>query len=406
MHRWLVPMVATVGIALAATVHGCGDDGGSAGTSSSGGTGSNAGSEASGNSPSIPSATSANSGATSTGGSAGTNGATTQADTTGGASSLGRVTVQEVTTWRNGAVAAYSIIHDDACGYGLDSLFDVADPALRERGLHAGFGVIVSNCEERELWNPVNAMAEYGHEIINHSWSHAAGIPDDPAVWPTEIEMSTTVLAKNLRGQAVDFFIFPYDAFNDAVVAELEALDYLGVRAGTRGVNDAEFVDDMRIMFDAYGPDGASIYPDDTMAAYLDAAEASGGWALRELHGIDGDLWGAIPAADYLAHLDDVAARIGRGTIWMDTPTQVVRYRHARAACGLPTVSGSALTYEAQGECLTFATTVTLRVLVESDPGGVVAEQDGVVMPSRKVGGGEFYVDMAVDGGALVLAER
>ena len=334
----------------------------------------------------------------------GTSGGATPLGTTGGDASLGRITAEAITTWRNDATAAYSIIHDDACGYGLDSLFDIADPALRERGLRAGFGVIVSNCVDRDLWDPVNAMAAYGHEIINHSWSHPAGIPDNPAMWPTELEMSTEVLAANLDEPGVQFFIFPYDAFNDDVVVELQGLGYLGVRAGERGVNDASFADDLRIMFDAYGPDGASLYGDDTMSAYLDAAVQTGGWALRELHGVDGDLWGAISSAEYLAHLDDLAVRIEEGAIWMDTPSTVIRYRRAREACGLPSVSGSELAFDAEGACLAHATTVTLRVLIDADPSGIVAEQDGFVMASRKAGVGEFYVDMDVGGGPLTLA--
>ena len=43
--------------------------------------------------------------------------------------------------------------------------------------------------------------------------------------------------------------------------------------------------------------------------AYVDDAIAKGGWAIRELHGIEDTTWEDIPTADYLAHLDYVKAQ-------------------------------------------------------------------------------------------------
>src|SRR5258707_324398 len=41
-------------------------------------------------------------------------------------SNVGVISVEGVSTWKGNATAAYTIIHDDACDYTLDSLFKVA----------------------------------------------------------------------------------------------------------------------------------------------------------------------------------------------------------------------------------------------------------------------------------------
>src|SRR5437763_2454077 len=70
--------------------------------------------------------------------------------------------VDGVATWRGDATAAYSLIHDDICDPHALGVFTAAEPELRQRGLHAGFGVIVSTCAAAGRWPEVRALVAHG----------------------------------------------------------------------------------------------------------------------------------------------------------------------------------------------------------------------------------------------------
>src|SRR5436190_2186062 len=87
--------------------------------------------------------------------------------------------VEGVATWRGGATAAYSLVHDDVCNDDTKGVFTHALPELDKRGLHGGFGVIVAECETKGRWPQVRALVEHGHDVFSHSWSHTC-MTDDP----------------------------------------------------------------------------------------------------------------------------------------------------------------------------------------------------------------------------------
>src|SRR4051812_49266016 len=82
--------------------------------------------------------------------------------------------VESVATWRGGATAAYSLIHDDVCDPGALGVFSAAEPELAKRGLHAGFGVVVSKCDAAAggRWDQVETLVAHGHDVFPHSWDH------------------------------------------------------------------------------------------------------------------------------------------------------------------------------------------------------------------------------------------
>src|SRR5688572_10454895 len=150
---------------------GCGPVGGRETVPASGGTGNTAGTAGSGG---------ASAGAAGSGGSAGVSAGAGGTGEVMQGGDVGQITVESVAPFRGAATGAYTIMHDDLCDYNIDSLFDVAEPELNERGLRAAFGVIVQRCQERGIWNRVNGLVERGHEIMNHSWTHLdIGIGDD-----------------------------------------------------------------------------------------------------------------------------------------------------------------------------------------------------------------------------------
>lgn len=326
------------------------------------------------------------------------------------------VVVEGVATWRNDAIAAYTIVHDDTCDPSADRHFTIVKSALAARGLVASFGAIVGACEARDLWDELQELVEGGHEIANHSWSH----PDltmASDMLAAEIGMARATLDLHLA-QPVTFFIFPYDQFDDGLIEYLRGDGYLGARAGTRGVNAYDASDDLRIRFDTFGP-GYSIYggQSDTPCAdvspgqawsettsacrmyvldqYVDDAMAEGGWAVRELHSVEGHSWEPVPASEYDAHLDYVKRRIDADELWMDTATNVIRYRRAREACAAPRGDGRWLVFEPPSPtCAAYATALTWLVRIEGEPlEALHAEQAGAPVAVRALGSRRFVVD-------------
>lgn len=415
---------ASAGLAAGLLLVACGPDSpttpdpGTAGTSALGGGGAAGGGAGGGG------ASGAGSGGTAAGGTGGTGAGGTSAGTggcgpldgggvpSGGmpasvGTDLGALTVESVATWKGDAKAAYTIIHDDVCDYNIDSLFTVADPELNQRGLRAAFGAIVQRCQERNLWSNLELLREHGHEVINHSWDHK-DLVREAAAAPLSVQMdqANRVLNENLVNQQTSFFIFPYDSFDDAAVAHLGALGYLGARAGMRGVNAPTFADGLRVMFDVYGPDKASLYWEqpDILKYYVDQAVAQGGWAVREFHGVGDMTFGPVPLADYRVHLDYVKTKQDAGELWVDTPTAVLRYHFSRLYCGAPTVSGSALQPAAPScECGRYATPLSVIVTSATDAPSAVASQNGKMLPTKKLGPNRFLVEVDPLGGGVAV---
>jgi peptidoglycan/xylan/chitin deacetylase (PgdA/CDA1 family) len=319
---------------------------------------------------------------------------------------LGELTVDSMAVWKDAALGAYTIIHDDICDYTIDSLFDVAEPELTQRGLHAAFGAIVQRCQERRKWAQLEVIRQHGHEIINHTWDHK-DIVEEASIAPLslEIDQANQVLNENLVGQHTSFFIFPYDSFNDEAVEHLGSLGYLGARAGKKGVNPAEFPDGLRVMFDVWGGEN-SIYDGqgDILKIYVDLAIAEGGWSVREFHGIADTTFFAMNLDDYRAHLDYVKSKVDSGELWVDTPSAVVRYRFSRQHCGMPSAAGYQLTFAKPScDCARYATPLSVVITTGVDAPSVLAMQDGTMLATKKLAPNRFVVDVDPLGGAVAV---
>jgi peptidoglycan/xylan/chitin deacetylase (PgdA/CDA1 family) len=319
---------------------------------------------------------------------------------------LGDLGVESITTWKNDAQGAYTIIHDDACDYTLDSLFKVADPELTGRSLKAAFGAIVERCQERNSWANLEILRQHGHEIINHSWSHK-DIVAEAAMAPlsVEIDQANMVLDQNLKDQHTSFFIFPYDSFDDAAVAHVGSLGYLGARAGKKGVNTPNFPDGLRVMFDVWGGED-SIYngQGDILKIYVDLAISEGGWSVREFHGIADLSYNPMTVDGYRQHLDYVRSKVDAGQLWVDTPSTVLRYRFARQYCAAPVACDSRLVFPAPSDdCKKYATPLTVVFTTSVDVRGVIAQQDGQVLIASKLGPNRFMVDLNPAGGQVSI---
>jgi peptidoglycan/xylan/chitin deacetylase (PgdA/CDA1 family) len=352
--------------------------------------------------------------------------------------------VDSVATWRGNATGAYSLIHDDICDPSVASAITIADPELILRGLHGGFGVIVSRCARNNGWENVKTLLAHGQDVFNHSWNHPCMTNDDmlaeacdPAAprsvdFVQEIDRSNTTL-RTMLGIPIEFFIFPYDVCDPAAIALLKQLGYLGARCGSRNTNVANFADGFRVNFDVWGPAYSVYLKDPTCAGvvefttapamapaacraavlkdYVDDTITRKAWGVREFHGFDGDpgSFEPLPPAEYKAHLDYLASKVMTNELWVDGPTPVIRYRFARQFCApLPTVSGAMLKFPApSADCQRYATALSYIVSTTdgSDPAVLHIQQGSTVVPARKLARGSFAVDANPTRGDAVLAQ-
>src|SRR5438874_8107216 len=128
--------------------------------------------------------------------------------------------VAGVASWRGDATAAYSLIHDDVCDPHALGVFSTAEPELQQRGLHAGFGVIVGTCAAAGRWPEVRALVAHGHDVFSHSWDHPCLTHDaalaescDPKA-PRSVDFASEigradVALQAVLGRATEFYIFP-----------------------------------------------------------------------------------------------------------------------------------------------------------------------------------------------------
>jgi hypothetical protein len=323
-------------------------------------------------------------------------------------SDLGTVRFERIAKWRDDAKAAYSMIHDDMCGPGLEGIQDLAVPALAARGLRAGLGPFVQACEEQGRWDVVKEAEALGMEIISHSYTHPEITPENAA---HEVAAAKAEFDKHLENP-VTFFIFPYDFFTQETVNAVGQAGHLGARAGIRDnfngstmppINVAEPVDDLRIVFDVW-PRNYSKYAryaaEDMLWVHVHNAIEKGGWAVREFHSVmeDGDSqpdmrgFGPITISEYERHLDDLAKARTAGLVWTDNPSAVLKYRHARTACKA-SVDGDTIVFDdSSADCKKYATPLSVIVSVGEDVKGLTARQGDADVPTFRLEDGTFSV--------------
>ncbi|MBE6724128.1 MAG: hypothetical protein E7576_02860 [Ruminococcaceae bacterium] len=109
-----------------------------------------------------------------------------------------------------------ALTFDDGPGKPTEGLLD----GLRERGIRATF-FMLGNCAE-SYPNTVARAYREGHQIANHSWSHANLITLTGREVTEEFRRTNAVLTKN-SGGAGDFFArVPYGNVNDTVRSAVE----------------------------------------------------------------------------------------------------------------------------------------------------------------------------------------
>jgi peptidoglycan/xylan/chitin deacetylase (PgdA/CDA1 family) len=232
-------------------------------------------------------------------------------------------------TWKDNAKAAYTVIHDDFGGAQTPGIVKHADTIAYNRGVKFCFGAITLDCDSTD-WVDARRMMTHGHEVINHSHTHRCAyqpgwcdLTYTPADFPIELDGSTALIEQG-AGVRPRFWIHPYDLSTNEVLTRLKALGYLGARSGTQGaLNQADFNDYFNLNFFVHDPTSNLTLLNDA----VQQAVLTGGYAVRELHGVEDPSWASVSVADYRAHMDFVKGHIAAGNIWSATASEAITYK-------------------------------------------------------------------------------
>jgi Polysaccharide deacetylase/PA14 domain/Secretion system C-terminal sorting domain len=292
-------------------------------------------------------------------------------------------------TWKDNAKAAYTIVHDDFGDGATSGIAKYADGIAYSRGIKFCFGAITSQCDGND-WSDARRMRGHGHEAINHTHSHRCSYQPGWCAsnniyssrdFSVELDGSTNLIEQNV-GERPRFFIHPYDLSTSQVLDRLKSLGYLGARSGSQGaLNNPYFNDFFHLNYFVHDPN-SNLYQ---LNQAVQSAVSSGGYLMRELHGVGDGSWASVPVSDYQSHLDFVKQQMDAGNLWSATASEAITYKMQKDAYQ-PSVSydGNAktLTVNFSGgssESYLFKTPVTLNIQLNglNFSGGVTAKQGG-----------------------------
>lgn len=107
-----------------------------------------------------------------------------------------------------------------------------AAAALDQRGMHGVFFITLGQTRMND-WQ-IKDLAGRGHEIASHTISHADLTTLSDEQLANEVTASRTQL-QAITGRSIDFFAYPYGAWDDRVVAAVQAAGYRGALAAWGG---------------------------------------------------------------------------------------------------------------------------------------------------------------------------
>ncbi len=339
----------------------------------------------------------------------------------------------EISTWRDGAVAAYSAIHDDMGADNAQGINWHMDTVLYNRGLIGTPGVITSSCNITDV-NDMKRQLKHGHELMSHSKFHGGAQSNWNA--DEEIINSKKWLDSTLNINT-GFFIFPFDQWTPLAIQQLKNAGYLGARSGDRQVitdsckhagidphyhNAYDFADPFDLVFDVYGEKHSGYKymktragGDDKhyfMKAHVAAAINNNGWSIREFHGIEDASWESIPLADYQSWMDFIKTKVDANKLWMDGPTRIIKYRFTREYAGTPSLTSSAGGYNLSfgtssnaAELAKYNTAITVFVKTTGISQYIKATQGGITLPTKKVSNNYYSVNVNPTLGQVAIEE-
>ncbi|MCP4522456.1 MAG: T9SS type A sorting domain-containing protein [Cytophagales bacterium] len=283
-----------------------------------------------------------------------------------------------IATWKNNASGAYSIVHDD---YGLaiaDGIWRYADTIAYNRGIKFVFGAYTELCETRGIQPNGYAnlysyaknvmMEQHGHEIANHSYSHAcaaergwepckfgegeSGWGEAPYNSDFDLELDyahNSII--NGTGFTPRYYVYPYDVFSNKTNERLEELGYLGSRTGWSSPASADqwqgyhrngyensdlpnFFPNSNGFFrnsvEVFNDDDANLSNQGQLTELnneIDNIIANNLYGNREFHNVGTSGWGHVSVEAYRGHMDYLKQKVDAGQLWVGTASEIFTYQ-------------------------------------------------------------------------------
>ena len=264
----------------------------------------------------------------------------------------------KVADYKDGKECAVSLTFDDS----MKEHYTIVAPELEKRGFRGTFWMVgswmpaVAEADTTHFtWAEAKEMSDRGHEMSNHTWSHPylTMLSDEELL--NEIKKNDEAILANI-GKPSTTFCFPYNAFNDKVIA--------AAMEGRIGARLKEFWL------------GGQHSPKEYLQKQVEDALASGSWIAGMTHGINyGYDCYTDPTefTDFLDYLKSLESRI-----WVGTFRDVAAYTAVAKDVKLtvePADKGVTVTPATTLDKTLYETPLTMTV--NTDGKKIKAEQDG-----------------------------
>lgn len=212
-------------------------------------------------------------------------------------------------TWYGGAKAAVSLTFDD----GSADHWSRGMALWAEYGFQVTLGILADRFQAQpERLPQLQQAVDAGHELANHTTTHPDMTTLTPELAAAEIETCQRLVLDNVEGQErVVTFIYPYEQFNESVIALLKQHGYLFARSGAQDMIDVTSLNDALAppLYNLYSWANLNTLPLEMWDDTVYSAMESGGWLVEQCHGIgaDGETgvgWSPRPESEFRAHYD------------------------------------------------------------------------------------------------------
>jgi peptidoglycan/xylan/chitin deacetylase (PgdA/CDA1 family) len=289
----------------------------------------------------------------------------------------------KVADYKDGKECAVSLTFDDS----MKEHYTIVAPELEKRGFRGTFwmcGGWMSAEPQYDTthftWAEAKEMSDKGHEMSNHSWSHPNMTTLSEDELKEQIRRNDEAILANL-GKPSTTFCFPYNAYNDAVLAE--------VMKGRIGARLKEFWL------------GGQHSPKEYLQKQIEDALAAGSWIVGMTHGINYGYDCYEDASEFTDFLDYLKSLEDR--IWIGTFRDVAAYTAVAKGISLDiSKDGKEITVvpATNLDRTLYETPLTLEV--NTDGKKIKAQQDGKTLETS-YRNGKVYITFCPFGGAVTL---
>ena len=289
----------------------------------------------------------------------------------------------KVADYKDGKECAVSLTFDDS----MKEHYTIVAPELEKRGFRGTFWMCGGWMPAEPqydtthfTWAEAKEMSDKGHEMSNHSWSHPNMTTLSEDELKEQIRKNDEAILANL-GKPSTTFCFPYNAYNDEVLAE--------VMKGRIGARLKEFWL------------GGQHSPKEYLQKQIEDALAAGSWIVGMTHGINYGYDCYEDASEFTDFLDYLKSLEDR--IWIGTFRDVAAYTAVAKGISLDiSKDGKEITVvpATNLDRTLYETPLTLEV--NTDGKKIKAQQDGKTLETS-YRNGKAYITFCPFEGAVTL---